>query len=393
MRFGRVSPLQVSKFITHLREHYLIWHSKSIYIPLFVFLFIRIPLFFIVYLGLLIKPPYRNPALWRAFPNCLFLEGWARWDSGWYFSIVVSGYNYMPGQQSNVSFFPLYPILIRLLNPIFGNIVLTAIIIANLCFLLSLVVLYKLVIKKFNDENTAIKTLIFIVLYPFSFFFSAAYSESLFLLLVLLSFYFSENKKWEFSSIFAMLAAVTRVVGLALLPAFLLKYLKDTQFNFKNVKADIFCFLFIPIGLLSYILFLYLKFGEPLAFLKSQQMWGRHLFDFSSHIFTLKHLLSLNYKTTLHFFYLILTLVFTGLLLPIYRFLGISYAITSFLFIFIPFITGIESMGRYLSVVFPCFIMMGYLIRSKFISFLIYTIFAILLINFSIFFARGGWVI
>ena len=79
--------------------------QKAIAIPLIVFLINRASLFLIVYLGLLFYPPRQGPGLWRAFPHNLFLDGWVRWDSGWYLSIVSHGYSYLPDQQSNVVFF------------------------------------------------------------------------------------------------------------------------------------------------------------------------------------------------------------------------------------------------------------------------------------------------
>ena len=45
-----------------------------------------------------------------------FVNMWARWDSGWYLDIAEHGYSFVPGKQSNVAFFPLYPDLIRLFH-------------------------------------------------------------------------------------------------------------------------------------------------------------------------------------------------------------------------------------------------------------------------------------
>ncbi len=37
----------------------------------------------------------------------------ARWDSGWYISIASHGYSFRENRNSNVAFFPLYPLLIK----------------------------------------------------------------------------------------------------------------------------------------------------------------------------------------------------------------------------------------------------------------------------------------
>lgn len=364
--------------------------QKAIILPLIVFLINRVSLFFIVYLGLLIYPPCQGPELWRAFPHNLFLDGWARWDSSWYFSIVKHGYSYVPDQWSNIAFFPLYPLLIKIFNPIFKYLPLTGIVISNVCFLMSLIILYNIAKRKFG-ETVAFKTLLFFVLFPFSFFFSAAYSESLFLLLALLSFYYSEKNKWGIASFCAMLCSVTRVVGIALLPALLLKYLEKIKFDFRKIKFNVIYLFVIPMGILCYMFFLYVKFGDPLLFLKVQQTWERHIFNFSPHLYVLSHI-PRNYLDILHLFNLVLTIFFGYLLWPVFRYLGISYAILSLSLIFIPFITGLESMGRYLSVVFPPFIIMGYIINNPKIYYSLSILFTILLIGFSIFFSHWGWV-
>src|SRR5262249_27785005 len=38
-------------------------------------------------------------ATWRAFPNAYFLDGWARWDSGWYHLVVTEGYSFHRHRQ------------------------------------------------------------------------------------------------------------------------------------------------------------------------------------------------------------------------------------------------------------------------------------------------------
>jgi hypothetical protein len=50
------------------------------------------------------------------------LVDWFRhWDADWYLSIVLCGYSYDPHAQSNVAFFPLYPLLIRLVGEVVPN--------------------------------------------------------------------------------------------------------------------------------------------------------------------------------------------------------------------------------------------------------------------------------
>lgn len=84
------------------------------------------------------------PGFWRAYPNNLFLDGWARWDSGWYKSIAEIGYSNLPMNewgQSNTVFFPLYPLLMRMMRAIIPDTYICGVIISNVSFLLTLIVM------------------------------------------------------------------------------------------------------------------------------------------------------------------------------------------------------------------------------------------------------------
>src|SRR5688572_32510267 len=60
---------------------------------------------------------YRVERGWHFSPYRL-LDIWGRWDTGWYMGIAREGYLFngdLTQQQSNVTFFPFYPYLVRLL--------------------------------------------------------------------------------------------------------------------------------------------------------------------------------------------------------------------------------------------------------------------------------------
>ena len=118
---------------------------------------------------------------------------WANFDGVHYLSIAKSGYF-----QYEQAFFPLYPLLIRFLAPLFGgNFVISGFIISNLSLLFSLFIFWKLIgldELKLNSEKRK-WVLIFFLFFPTAFFFGSLYTESLFLLLILGSFYFLYKKK------------------------------------------------------------------------------------------------------------------------------------------------------------------------------------------------------
>ena len=94
--------------------------------PILIFLATRAALFLLAYLSLAVLPLNPDPSVatpaggpWRGFPTNLWLDGWARWDAGWYEHIAKHGYVDQavgPAGQRNLAFYPLYPLTMRLVS-------------------------------------------------------------------------------------------------------------------------------------------------------------------------------------------------------------------------------------------------------------------------------------
>src|SRR5450755_1049640 len=84
-------------------------------------------------------------------PLRAWLEPWYRWDTGWFIHIAYDGYQ---SNDGSIAFAPLYPVLIRLTAPLVGgDYLVAALFISNLCCLLAMILLYKLVASDFNDRS------------------------------------------------------------------------------------------------------------------------------------------------------------------------------------------------------------------------------------------------
>jgi len=70
-----------------------------------------------------------------------------------------------------------------------------------------------------------------------------------------------------------MLASSTRLIGVFLLPAMAWNIIVVRVRRAVPLQIYFFCFL-IPLGLLAYMLFLQLKFGDALYFLHAQGAFG-----------------------------------------------------------------------------------------------------------------------
>ena len=195
---------------------------------------------------------------------------WHRWDTGNYLVVALHGY-VAPHQTA---FFPFYPILERGMMLLTGNPFTAGLIISNVADLLALVVLYRLVEEDFDRER-AYRAALYLSVFPTALFLAAAYNESLFLCLSLLSFYYMRQGRWWIAGLFGLLATLTRSSGLLLLVPFCFEYLRQRHFDLRVVRFDILSGLAIPAGLGLFSLYCYLQFHDPLAFSHAQNFWGR----------------------------------------------------------------------------------------------------------------------
>ncbi len=143
-------------------------------------------------------------------PLRAWLEPWYRWDTGWFIHVAYDGYQ---SNDGSIAFAPLYPLLIHLIAPLIGgDYLVAALLISNLCCLIAMILLYKLVAQDFNDR-LARQVLLFLVLFPSAFYLLAGYTESLFLLLALGAWLAAKRQYYWLAGFLAFLAALTRLQG------------------------------------------------------------------------------------------------------------------------------------------------------------------------------------
>ena len=140
------------------------------------------------------------------------LEPWLRWDTICYLNVAESGY------RSNLALTvwpPLYPLLIRLLMFVTPSSVFSALVVSSISTWAAFLLLYMLVSLDYG-EKTARGSLFLLAIYPLAFFLVAAYSESLFLALVLGSLLCMRTQRWGWAGLLAACAALTRNQGIVL---------------------------------------------------------------------------------------------------------------------------------------------------------------------------------
>lgn len=217
---------------------------------------------------------WRFPSRAEVFEGALghLFNPWAHWDGVWFIKIATSGYAEGGG---STAFFPLLPGLLRYVGVLFGgNLVVTGVAISLACFAGSAWLLHRLVRADF-DEQIASRALVYLAIGPFSFFFQAVYTESLFLLLSLACFVFAREGRLRLAGLMGLLAVLTRSTGVFLLIPMTFYYYRHRGWQLRRTDSHVANLLMIPEGLLIWMTYLSLAFGNPLSFAGAQTEWAR----------------------------------------------------------------------------------------------------------------------
>jgi hypothetical protein len=334
-------------------------------VPLVAFLITRLVVFAGAYLSDVALPQISNGESRGT------IGIWDRWDTVWYAEIVDQGYSFTPGEKSSVAFFPLYPLLMSIVKPILGNTVAAGLLISNAAFLAALILLYRLTEARFENRATAGRTVFYIASFPTAFFFTAAYTESLFLLLSVGAAYFAYERHWGWAALCGILCAATRSFGVLIWVLVILEWLSMHGWTISAIRQPemwqklrqavrtdyrtLILICLIPLGLLAYMLYLGLKFGDPIAFWTTQSTWG---FSNIGPVAVVLRDMERVARGELPYFTYLNILAFLAVIwmcVPIGRGLGAGYALYALLSVLLPMFSRTESMIRYILVVFPVF--------------------------------------
>jgi Mannosyltransferase (PIG-V) len=229
----------------------------------------------------------------------------ARWDGSWY--LVIAHYGYRPDLGSYTSartaFFPLYPLGLRTIAWFGPPPVLAGVLLSLLALALALYGIHRLTSLELTrlmrarpsasarprGGEVARLAVLVTAFAPMAFYFSAVYSESLYLALSVGLFWCARQGRWAWVGALGALAGATRSAGVVLaLPALIL-YLygprEDRAPDFPRarwgrpryrLRKDILWLGLLPAGLGLYMGYLAVSGGDPLMPFHAQDVWGRH---------------------------------------------------------------------------------------------------------------------
>jgi hypothetical protein len=224
----------------------------------------------------------------------------SRWDAFWYQNIAENGYQWDPARpdaQWNVAFFPAFPIAMRMAGTIVSaplewlgrssftgetmgaRLHLGGWLVSVLSFVWAMGVLYELARSDLGAVRAS-WAIVLLAYYPFAFFFSAPYSESLFLLATTSAFLSARQQRPLATFLWGALAATTRQTGVVLAIPLVMIALGSWWAAGRpwrdrpGPRAALVVGAMGPIvGIGLHMVHLWMRVGDPLAWVKAQAGW------------------------------------------------------------------------------------------------------------------------
>ncbi|HYW54138.1 MAG TPA: mannosyltransferase family protein [Dongiaceae bacterium] len=327
------------------------------------FVMTRLPMIAIAELAAMVIG--QRPGVHYAASDNPLLAVWGRWDAEHYLRIAGQGYF-----GTEPAFFPLYPLLIRIVSGFTGSLLVAGLIVSNAASFLALLYLYKLVEHEYN-RHVAQRATFFVSIFPTAIFFSAVYSESLFLFLTVASFYYVRERRWLMAGTFGFFAALTRSEGVLLAAPLFIEWVVAAReggrefFRYwvDDVVKPLISMALVPLGLATYMAYSWVINGDPLKFSHVQVHWGRYFappwvsVSNTIHKIVTAHTTQTVANESLE---LAFTLLMVVVLAVGFRRLRLSYVVYMALSVVIPMCTAsLMSMPRFALVLFPMFALFG----------------------------------
>jgi hypothetical protein len=209
-----------------------------------------------------------------------------RWDAHYYLGIATDGYRpHVEALRGARAFFPVYPLLVRGLGGFAstGAAALAATAVSLAALAAGLKLLHRLAALELG-ERTAGATVVLLAFAPVAFFFSAPYTESLFLLLSVGAFLAARGGRWALAGAAAGLASGARPTGALLILPLAILYLYGPRADRPGpgrhpIRPDILWLALAPAGIVAYSLYLRHAVGDALAWQHIQPLFGRRSFE------------------------------------------------------------------------------------------------------------------
>lgn len=282
-----------------------------------------------------------------------------QWDGFWYRFIAAHGYG-PPTPDIAAAFFPVYPLLVRALRFVVRDWQVASLLVSNGCLIAASLLLPRL-LRRDYDERVCRRAITFLMFNPVSFFLSAAYTESTFLLLSIGALLAARQNKWLLASICGGCLSATRAPGLIIGAPLLAEYAvqwRERGIGIREfVKAKLFWIALVPAGLGLYLFYFYKTRGDFFRPMHAQAggwkktlTWPWQTFLHPDN-FSLSHIPL--YQAIVGFALVLVVAGFFFKLRPTY----LVYVVTAMLFYLMW--GSLEGLPRYVSVLFPLYLVLA----------------------------------
>jgi hypothetical protein len=324
------------------------------------------------YVGVRLFPPAGacRPQ-WQVFSADFdFWNGFFRWDGAWYRRISEGGYSYNQGRSSNVAFYPLFPYLARVTGVVLRNRYAAGLVDSHLATFGAIYFMRRLGERFFSRETTE-RAIVFLLVFPTSFFLSAFYTEALFLFLATATLYAFYEERYVLCGLAGFFAMLSRSSGMVLFAALFIDLAFRSMKRKLAFRWSMLALFLIPGGLLAFMVILDAQVGDPLAFSKVMVYWGRQTsLPWTPIIDALSKLtpgLPRGVAETQSVLDAFTALSFLGIAAGMvwFRF-PVAFVAFVALGVLLPLTTyNLDSMGRYVLVLFPAFFFLSTIAGKK----------------------------
>ncbi len=337
---------------------------------LLIFVISRLVVYFLVYMGNLHYPAAVDRIHDPVFADMVSdtMNIMCQFDCRWFIDVARDGYAPVPtklttGHAANWAFLPGYPFAARLFTGLTGGDELLALMItANLFFLGSLFLWeHFLGMLGIRGVTRRISVLVMCFL-PYSIYYMAPYTESMFLFFTLACFIFIHRRQYVLAGAAAMGMTVTRNVGVMAVFPILLSgiYAYGWRNLFRLNRENLHLLLGImltPLPMFLYQHYLYGLTGDSFAFMHIQYAWGRHFGNPLTHLSA--GISAGGYKL----YFSLVFLVSLPLVAYLFRKKMPAESLYFLICILIPIVTGVNAFPRYLFGLMPCLLALTLLMR------------------------------
>lgn len=303
-------------------------------------------------------------------------------DTPHYLFLAENGYVSSGDKANLIVFYPLYPWLMRLFNLAVHDYFISGLVVSDFCFGAASCFLFELLNMEYG-RMSAIWGTILLFCAPFGLFYGAVYTESLFIMLTLMTFYYIRTKKYIPAAIFGFLSCLSRTQGVILfICAFYLLIAELIKTKKFNTHLAI-CTFTIPLGFIVYLLmnsvlfgncFKYLEFQSAAPWYNTAHWFGKTLSQSYNMAKEHEGLANIIYYPQLIFFFVGTGTIFYG----IYRGVRSEYLIYCGAYIFMCYTHGwLISGSRYMCACIPLYIIFA-ACKNKYIKTAIIIICAVL---------------